>query len=351
MSSFQRVHCALRREEPDRVPLMELTINPHVMDKIYPGCSYYNFIEQMDLDIVGINEAYDFRTDVKFIDQDGKVFKDKWGVVRKYSEDLIAYPIEGPIKSEADLKKYIPPDPTDKRLLGDLSEVAEKFKGKKSVMWLTHAAFTYAWCLRGMDEFLMDYILNPWLAKEITKICVEFSKQEVRTAIDAGADLVVLGDDYAYKGGSMMSPAHFEEFILPGLADIVHIIKKSGANAVIHSDGNIWPLIDMIVSTGIDAIHPIDPLAGMDIGEVKQKYGNKVCLIGNVDCGPTLSFGSRDEVVKATKECIRKASVGGGHILSSSNSIHASVKPENFLAMIETAKKYGRYPINSEALK
>jgi uroporphyrinogen decarboxylase len=58
-----------------------------------------------------------------------------------------------------------------------------------------------------------------------------------------------------------------------------------------------------------------------------------------------LTFGTPEEVRRATLECIRKASPGGGHILSSSNIIHRGVPPENYLAMIETAKEYGKYPI------
>jgi uroporphyrinogen decarboxylase len=84
----------------------------------------------------------------------------------------------------------------------------------------------------------------------------------------------------------------------------------------------------------------------MDIGKVKEAFGNKIAVIGNIDCASLLTFGSPEDVKRATIECIKKASPGGGHILSSSNIIHKGVPPENFLTMIETAKKYGKYPIN-----
>jgi uroporphyrinogen decarboxylase len=78
---------------------------------------------------------------------------------------------------------------------------------------------------------------------------------------------------------------------------------------------------------------------------VKEKYGDRIALKGNVDCAQTLSYASVDEVVEETKEVIRKGAPSGGFILSSSNSIHASVKPENYLAMLDTLKKYGSYPL------
>ena len=83
----------------------------------------------------------------------------------------------------------------------------------------------------------------------------------------------------------------------------------------------------------------------MDIGEVKKVYGDRVAIHGNIDCAHLLTFGKPEDVRNAVKDCIHKASPGGGHILSSSNSIHAGVPPENFIAMVEAAREYGEYPI------
>lgn len=345
MTSAERVFTALQRKQPDRVPILEWLIDMGVIKKICPGCSYYDFIEKMGLDGVGTNEVYDFRTGVKTIDKKKGIFRDKWGVVRRITIEAIPYPLEAPIKGEQNLLNYKPPDPTDKELLGDLPKVVERFKGKKAVIWWSHDAFIIPAYLRSMDNLLLDFMENPRLAKAVIQICVDFNVEEIKMAIDAGAELIGLGDDYAYQKGSIMSPSQFEEFILPGLTKVVQTIKNKGAYAIKHSDGNIWPILDMIVSTGVDAINPLEPVAGMDIGEVKEKYGDKVCVIGNIDCSAALSQKPKEAVVEEVKRCIAKASAGGGHIISSSNSIHSSVKPENYLAMIEATKKYGKYPI------
>jgi len=63
-----------------------------------------------------------------------------------------------------------------------------------------------------------------------------------------------------------------------------------------------------------------------------------------------LTRGTVEEVEEAVKETIAKASPGGGHILASSNSIHPAVKPENYKAMVEAARKYGRYPIEPKLI-
>jgi uroporphyrinogen decarboxylase len=95
----------------------------------------------------------------------------------------------------------------------------------------------------------------------------------------------------------------------------------------------------------VNAIHPIEPKA-MDILEVKKRYGGKLCVIGNIDLGYTLTRGSPEETESEVKEKLRTVAPGGGYCLGSSNSIPEYVKPENFRAMVETTKKYGKYPIS-----
>jgi len=115
-----------------------------------------------------------------------------------------------------------------------------------------------------------------------------------------------------------------------------------------HTDGNVWRILDLLVEAGIDALHPIEPAAGMRIDEVKRRYGDRIAVIGNVDCSIVLPLLSEHDVVEVVKETIAKAAPGGGFVLSSSNSIHPGVKPENFLAMVKAAREYGRYPILEE---
>lgn len=103
--------------------------------------------------------------------------------------------------------------------------------------------------------------------------------------------------------------------------------------------------MDLLLETEIDGLHPIDPMAGMDLGEVKKKYGDRLCLMGNINCGATLSWKSEEEVRKEVREAIKKAGYGGGYICLSSNSIHSGVKPQNYIAMVNAIREFGRYPL------
>ncbi len=163
--------------------------------------------------------------------------------------------------------------------------------------------------------------------------------------IDLGVDAIMSGDDYANNQGPLMSPKHFKKFVVPYLKKIVDVSHQGGVPFIKHTDGYLWPILDDIVDTGIDALHPIEPKARMRLKDVKDKYGDAMCVMGNVDVAYVLPLGTIKETESEVRRCIREAASGGGYILSSSNSIHDGVKVENFRAMVKAARKYGKYPI------
>jgi hypothetical protein len=162
-----------------------------------------------------------------------------------------------------------------------------------------------------------------------------------------GVDAVFDGEDLAGTSGPLFSPAMYRKFYMPRFRQLISACHANGMLYIRHTDGNIMRFAnEFLVETGIDAYHSIDPGAGMDIGLIKREYGGKVTLWGNVDCGPTMTYGSQEDVAIATKQVIKVASPGGGHVLTTSNTIHSDIPTTNYLAMLETARKYGTYPIN-----
>ena len=124
-----------------------------------------------------------------------------------------------------------------------------------------------------------------------------------------------------------MNPELFKKYELPNLREIVRIAGRHGIPVLKLSDGNLYPILDDIIGTRISAIHPIEPPL-MDLKDVKERYGDKVCIMGNVDCKYVLPLGSEEEVRREVRRCIDAAAKNGGYILTSSNSLHANVKPE-----------------------
>jgi len=328
---------------PDRVPILEWFVHPRIIEALLPGASWPDFVEQFDLDAISALFLYEGTFQERPIDDKRAV--NEWGVILGVTAEHKA-PIDGPIKTLQDLRGYTPPDPAAPHRLGRLCEYVERFHGKKAVVWCQRAEFMWAADLMRLDHLLVSFIENRQLAHEVLELVCEFAIDLARRAVQAGADVIMLGDDYAYNSGPMMSPATFKDFIQPRLKRVVQAVHGAGAFCVKHSDGNLWPILDMILDCEVDAINPLEPVAGMDICAIKQRYGQKVCLIGNIDCGELLSHGEQPEVANKVRETISIAGVNGGYILSSSNTIHSSVKPENYRVMIETAHKYGYYPLS-----
>jgi uroporphyrinogen decarboxylase len=359
MNSYERFMTALLRQgEPDRVPLWELTVNEPTLSAV-GAKSLEDLAEMGHLDGITIFEDMQMQllgavqpSEVvwrgqSIVEGTRGVVRDEWGIIWGITDLGIPYPMEGPIRSRQDLKHYTPPDPDAPHRLRSLREAVQRFKGRKAIVFLTHDGFEFPHYLRGgMENLLVDYIDDPDLAHTLAEMVNDYKIRLMRRAIREGADAIVSGDDYATAHGLMMSPAHFREFILPYLKRSIDAAHEMGVPFIKHTDGNIWSILDMMVEAGIDGIDPIEPLAGMDIGEVKARYGDRIAVIGNVDCSIVLTQGTREEVEEAVKETIAKASPGGGHILASSNSIHPAVKPENYVAMVEAARKYGNYPID-----
>jgi uroporphyrinogen decarboxylase len=343
MNSRERVVTALSRGQPDRVPWFECVVDPRVMEAILPGCDYFEFNEFIGLDNVSQNRSSWSRENVDMIDEEKGLFRDKWGVIRAFGPESTPVPIEGPIKTAADLRRYTPPDPEADDVLGQLPEIIARYQGTKAITAICRDAFFNPAFLRGTTQFLMDMVDNPRLVHELIEVTLSHDIRAMQRMVEAGVDVVVFGDDYADKNSTLMSPAHFKRFILPGLKRCVDAAHDAGALVVKHTDGNIMPVLDMIVETGADALNPLEPQAGMDIGRIKQAYGDRIALVGNIDCGYLLSEAPADEVRRVTRETIEVAAPGGGYCLSSSNSIHSSVKPENLMAMVQTLREYGSY--------
>ena len=342
MKSAERIFAALHGQTPDQVPILEWFVHPKVREALFPGASWPDFVDQIGLDAITALFLYEGTFKEESIGP--KKMINEWGVTMGVTDEHKA-PIDGPIKTLEDAKHYIPPDPQASYRLGNMPAYVQRFKGEKAVIWCQRAEFMWAADLMRLDNLLVSFLEDKSLAHEVLEIVTEFAIALARRAIREGADVVMLGDDYAYNSGPMMSPKVFKEFIQPNLSRVVRAVKEEGAFCVKHSDGNLWPILDMIVETGVDAINPLEPVAGMDIAEVKKKYGHLVCLIGNIDCGNLLSHGTKEEVVSTVKDTLLKAAPGGGYIMSSSNTIHSSVNPENYKAMINATHQFGSYPL------
>ncbi|HIJ54566.1 MAG TPA: hypothetical protein HPQ03_00430 [Deltaproteobacteria bacterium] len=344
MNGLERIKTALKLQEADRVPHFE-RVATSVREAILPGASEEDFIEHMDLDgIRFVDRTHSW--DYEIFDESKHIKKDQWGGLVRYTTEDNPVPMDPAIKSEKDLDAYVPPDPDAPHRYEYLQRLVKRFKGERAIM----VGLTDIFAL-GRENFLGDIgyframVKNPDLIERVNEIILDYQLRYAKNCIELGADVLWINGDWAMTEKPMVSRQFTEKFLAPPLKKLVDFAHERGIPCVKHTDGNIWPIYDVILDTGIDGLHPIDPMAGMDIGEAKEKFGDRVCLCGNVSCAFSLVSGTVEEVKQETKEVIRKAGKGGGFICMSSNSIHSGVNPKNYVAMVEAIREYGSYPL------
>jgi uroporphyrinogen decarboxylase len=123
--------------------------------------------------------------------------------------------------------------------------------------------------------------------------------------------------------------------------ELVEYIDSLHVPVLLHSCGHITGFLDDLAQTKIASIHPLQRTAGMDLRSVKQKYGDRFCLIGNIDSSRTLPFGTPADVAAEVREAIDIAAPGGGFILASDHSLHDGIPIENILEMFRVGADYG----------
>jgi uroporphyrinogen decarboxylase len=337
MNSLHRVLTALHRGIPDQVPTFEWEVDDLALAALAPGGDLFDFVERMDLDAVAV-----------FADEhkrplSERVYVDEWGVTKVKTEEYYPVPIDAPLKDPVDLASLKIPDPRSDWHFETLARAVDRFGGKRAVIFRTQDSYSIPRYLRGVEALLTDFILQPDLLRKLVEIAVAYNSDLARRAVELGADAIFTTDDYADNRGPMMSPRHFREFLLPGLRDIVTATHEAGVPFIKHTDGNVRPILDDLIAAGIDCLDPLDPLGGMTLEELKPRTNGRICLKGNVNIAGALSLGTPQQVREETLACLRAGMTGGGYVLSTSNSVMGSVRPENYTAMLETLREYGRY--------
>lgn len=172
-----------------------------------------------------------------------------------------------------------------------------------------------------LESFSYRLVDEPEKVKDESKRDIEEALVRAARMKKAGADVVWMGSDYAMNSGPFFSPDMFAEFVTPYLKQVIAGFRELGLYVIKHTDGNINSIMDQIVEAGPHAIHSLDSIANMDIRQVKEQYGDRVALIGNVPHGP-LQMKQRENVAKAARYCLTHGGVEkGGYIYSTSNAV------------------------------
>lgn len=358
MKPKQRFLVALKRGQPDRVPIFDCLFSKDVYEyaigkrpESYNGSDAAEGSLALGLDAVFIFESGASGVTPKILT--GDTYQGEWGITWKV--DPSGWPADGPvdcpIKNRKDFESYVPPDPLDPKRVKDVEIAVEKAKDRIAIVGAVPGPFTMAWLLTGFERFALAIYEDPDLVESLLAMVTDYAIKLSKNMIAAGADVIMPCDDIGTKTGPFISPKQFETFVFPHLKRLVGSVKKLDVPVLFHCCGNIDVILDKFVEVGMDGYNNVQRSAGMDLEKVKSKYGKRICLSGNVNSSTTLPYGTEEDVEKETKECLRVGAPGGGYILSSDHSFHGGIPINNILKLIETGKKYGEYPLKKELFR
>jgi len=222
-----------------------------------------------------------------------------------------------------------------------IKKIIELTKGRRMIGY--HADGTFA-IPDGNDMYAFAYRIadDPDSVHEEAKRMADDAIRRNKILMDAGVEVGLLCSDYCYNSGPFISPAMFEAFIQPYLAKIIEAGRRDGMYMIKHCDGNIMPILDMMVDCNPHALHSIDPMAGVDIKEVKRLVGHKVALAGNVHCA-AMQSGTDEEVIASAEYCLTHGKPDGGYIFCTSNVAFKGMPPERYTMILDVWKKWRNY--------
>jgi uroporphyrinogen decarboxylase len=388
LTSKERVKLALAHKEPDRIPVGEMGIDYPIIEQVLGHETYYRaqgkerqavwagrrnevvrsqkedlvaLVRALEWDIVPVWLTYSDRIDYRprrFLSEDKLKWEDAIGNIwQAPSEAGDALCIDSHAITPAILEEMLTtPVQVDESQLELVNFVRQELGSTHFIIargW--HAPSTWldgSFPLPGeglaipVDKFLMLIYDDPQFMHDILRAYTKRAIDYGKILIAAGVDAVQLNVDYCINTGPWLSPTHFNEFILPHMQQQVDAYKQEGVYVIKHTDGNTWSLLEMMVSTGIDALHGIQPGVGMDIKQLKEKVGDQMTLFGAIEA-ETLINGTPEDVGRDVTYCIKHGAPGGGFVLTTSNSVQIGTKYENYMTMLRLAREKGTYPMSS----
>ncbi|HME53614.1 MAG TPA: uroporphyrinogen decarboxylase family protein [Candidatus Lokiarchaeia archaeon] len=385
MDAPTRVVTTLNHEEPDKVPYFESTVTNDGLARHFglkPGklgpalnliklmpfkhavlhrafssknvlsgamVSLAKLYKAMSIDIMPTISSLFPQKIVKdgFIDEFGRHMHFEY---YKDGTEILGY-LGGYFKTFEDYQSWEQPDPSwSARLDGFLAGVdaQKKFDDQVLAIGGITGMMEVTWEGFGIEAFSRLLVKR----KEIKTVFDDrgkFSNEVVKVLAENGAKLVLIFDDMGFKNGLFMSRKDYRSYVFPWLKQICATAHDRDCKILLHSDGDISDILDDLVDDcKIDALNPIEPMTAnpdYSIFKIKEKYGDRLTLVGNVS-PVMLATGTILEIEAYTKRLMQECAPGGGYILASGHSINPAVTVDRWQAMLATRDRCGMYPIS-----
>jgi uroporphyrinogen decarboxylase len=313
MKPRERVMAALHHEEPDRVPRFEIWIDALLDELGQPDIPSAHVNLGQDCVMMPMQRPPHSNAWKSGIDEWGRVWKDGMYV-------------HGLVETEEDLARYSPPTSYVEAHFDEdrVRAVQAQYPGHCHIYGSHEVGpLTTSYMAMGFERFFLRLVDDPAFVHRLLANRTEWGMALCRRAVSLGAEVIIVGDDAAYREGPMISPQMWREFVLPYHRQLVESVAVP---VIWHSDGNTERLLPFAQEAGFAGVHGLEPAAGMDLGRIKQAYGQDLVLIGNIDVR-VLFQPDLDAVRGEVDRCLAQGTPGGGYLIATCNSIFAGMDP------------------------
>jgi uroporphyrinogen decarboxylase len=274
----------------------------------------------------------------------GTVWTDVWGTVwRKEQEGVMGFPVRHPIGDAAALARYRWPDPDDERICGRIDDDAKQADPEGTFLSGSHRETLWekSYMLCGMETMMSAIFNDPPFAREVLHRVMDFQLGIARHYVDAGVELVGMGDDLGTQRGPLLGPRIVEAFLVPQYRRLFDFYKPRGVLIGFHSCGCIESVLDTFMDLGVDVLNPVQATAN-DLDLVRGKTQGKMALAGAVSSALIVE-GPSERIQAAVRKRLWQLGREGGYFCGPDQGMPW---PEAHIqALHDAVEKSGRYPL------
>jgi len=345
------VNCIRRRGTPSRVHHVELFLDGEIQDEI---CRRYGIVDDLD----PADEFFPLRRQIaiqRFLGYDyvvagpegcgmqlnNLVAEDTAGLAREGGRSFIDEH-RGPITTMEEYERYPWPDP-EKMTTRALEWYERNLPDDMCVIGglCGHFAENLSW-LMGYETLCRALYEDRDLVSAIARRTLLIDREVVKRLCQFDRVKAIWGsDDMGHRTGTLISPDDLREFVLPGHRILASFAHMHGRPYLLHSCGNLAEIMDdLIHNVRIDAKHSFEDTIE-DVRDAKRKYGESIALLGGIDVD-FLCRADEDAVRMRVRSTLSTCMAGGGYCLGTGNSVANYIPVDNYLAMIDEGRKFGR---------